>query len=366
MEDNRLNITDMDMENNQVNTAAKKSAEVISETAEDGSTRSGLDIPSPDDITGGYLLERDYGGKYGEAVSKFTTTKGESYVVKSPEYASIDEVNYIADKFQELDDRVTVADDDLSDLIDIESFADKYLLEEFSRNDAAGSTSSYFYKDSDRIDPLIYAGPPWDYDKTFGENGSNILKQTNTLNFLTTHAGRTLLFYNLYKNNSDFLSKVKADYADKLRPYLEELIKEDGIIDELSELVENDNEMDAERWGFGRKLPYEWRESIKDYIDKRMEFTDKIWIDEEEVHTLYFPRNRENNSLYIGILDGDTLEYMPYDYASKGNVDYWYDADTGEKIDSTTAIHSDMTILAKAKEETGEEATEEVTKEAEE
>ena len=317
----------------------------------DGSERVGLKFTSPDDISGGYLLERDYGEKYGSAVSKFTTVSGESYVVKYPEYASIDEVNYIADKFQEIEDAVKDKNSNLSELIDIRSFADKYLLEEFSRNDASGSTSSYFYKDSDRIDSLVYAGPPWDYDKTFGENSAKIMKQTNTLNFLTSHAGRTLLFFDLYQNSAEFLETVKSDYAENFRPYLEELIRDGGVIDELAEIVASDHEMDAERWGFGRSLPMQWIKEIKDYIKERMEFTDKIWIDNEDIHLLYFPRDKESHSLYIGICDGDSLEYMPYDYVSRGNEEYWYDADTGEIIDENTPITRDMTIIAKEKDE---------------
>ena len=50
--------------------------------------------------------------------------------------------------------------------------------------------------------------------------------------------------------------------------------------------------------------------------------------------------------MYIGICDGDTLEYMPYDYGSKGNEKYWYDEATGEIIDENTPITRDMTIIA--------------------
>ncbi len=351
IEPNRLNLTDLDHENSQVNSAMLETVETTTVSADDGSKRTGLDIISPDDITGGYLVERDYGEKYGSSISKFTTSSGESYVIKSPEYASMDEVNYIADKFELIDELIRENDADISQVIDLESFADKFLIEEFSKNDAAGSTSSYFYKDIDKIDKLIYAGPPWDYDKTFGKNSNRLMSQTNTLNFLTSHAGRTVLFFNLYRNNSDFLNRVKENYIKRLSPYLDELVRDGGIIDDLTEIINNDHEMDEERWGYGRNENKEWIQQLKDYISERKEFTDRIWVDNEEMHILYFPRNNESHSCYIGICDGDTLEYMPYDYATKGNEDYWYDVDTGEIIDENTPITRDMTIMAKAKEE---------------
>lgn len=54
----------------------------------------------------------------------------------------------------------------ISEIIDIDSFAEYYLISEFSVNPDAYWTSFYFYKDGE--EDKIHAGPAWDFDLAFG------------------------------------------------------------------------------------------------------------------------------------------------------------------------------------------------------
>lgn len=54
----------------------------------------------------------------------------------------------------------------ISELIDVESFAKYYLINEFAVNPDAYSASFYFYKNG--ADDKIHAGPIWDFDLAFG------------------------------------------------------------------------------------------------------------------------------------------------------------------------------------------------------
>jgi hypothetical protein len=53
-------------------------------------------------------------------------------------------------------------------LIDIQSFVKLFLINEVSRNIDGYRISSFLYKDRDSKNPKIVAGPPWDYDISYG------------------------------------------------------------------------------------------------------------------------------------------------------------------------------------------------------
>lgn len=53
----------------------------------------------------------------------------------------------------------------IAEIIDVESFAQYYLISEFTANSDAYFTSQYFYKDG--FDDKIHAGPVWDFDIAF-------------------------------------------------------------------------------------------------------------------------------------------------------------------------------------------------------
>lgn len=132
----------------------------------------------PDNISGGYLLELDSSDRYGLEASGFLTSRMQPVVFASPKYASYEQVSYIANRYQDFEDAIFSKDGHspytkaaYSDYIDVDSFARKYLLEEFVKNLDASFTSQYFYKYDDSISDKFFAGPCWDYDKSIAASG---------------------------------------------------------------------------------------------------------------------------------------------------------------------------------------------------
>ncbi|MCR5024997.1 MAG: CotH kinase family protein [Lachnospiraceae bacterium] len=343
----RIDITDLNTKNQQANNALDHGMyEAYSENPKSEGERKGVCLPvDPLDITGGYIIEHDYGEKYSNEVSGFRTATGEKYVLRSPVYASEKEVNYIAEIFEEIEKRA-IEGEELSDLIDIESFADKYLVEEIVKNDGAGATSSYFYKDADSVDGHVYAGPVWDYDMALGNSGRGLTDIPDHLDFCTNHMQQTRLFYYLYMNNSEFRETVKKDYQEKFRPLLKELI--DGKVDEYREVVDKDDNMDTARWKRGANERYEAVDIVKDFLKKRMEFLDRVWIDDEEIHVVHLLKDRGSRHPYIGVLDGGTMEILPTPKSREEDTEepFWMVLETGERLDEDTPVHSDMTLIS--------------------
>ncbi len=129
-------------------------------------------LETPDDITGGYLLEYEFRSRYDEELSGFVTKDGQPVVVKSPEYASQPEVAYIADLFEAGSEALysptgyNAAGKHYSEYFDLDSLAASYILQELSMNFDAGFSSFFAFKPN--LDEKIYFGPVWDMDNAFG------------------------------------------------------------------------------------------------------------------------------------------------------------------------------------------------------
>lgn len=129
---------------------------------------------NPDDITGGYLLDiTGPSQQYFKSISGFVSAAKDNVRIRSPKYASPQEVDYIVERYNEMESAVMAADGfhpetgrHYTEYLDRESFARYYLLNEILFNKDANWASFMMYKDRDANDPKFHAGPAWDYDRT--------------------------------------------------------------------------------------------------------------------------------------------------------------------------------------------------------
>lgn len=57
----------------------------------------------PEDITGGYLLELELGERYKDETSGFVTTGGQAVTMKCPECVSENQIKYISEFYQNME-----------------------------------------------------------------------------------------------------------------------------------------------------------------------------------------------------------------------------------------------------------------------
>ncbi len=91
-----------------------------------------------------------------DETSGFVTTGGQAVTMKCPECVSENQIKYISEFYQNMENALYSKDGyttdskgarhALSDYIDIESLARMYLLQEFSMNLDLGITSFYLYR----------------------------------------------------------------------------------------------------------------------------------------------------------------------------------------------------------------------------
>ncbi len=214
-------------------------------------------MASPDDITGGYLVELDNIRGMSEPC-RFQTENGNIYVVKSPEYASREEMEYISALFADMEEAIysetgyNRKGKHYSSYIDGESFAAIYTVQELLKNWDAYLSSMFFFKDADRGSETarIGMGPLWDLDNTLGNINFNREYGTDTA-YLWAQDG----VFNDYPrgfakhlmHHGDFAALVETAYHQAYRA-VQSYLDEDGwlvkTVDEIASAVV----MDRTRW----------------------------------------------------------------------------------------------------------------------
>lgn len=295
-----LDIGDLDSLNNEANSVIlnnNKLKHYVFDYDNDGvSDKAYSDFVSPNNISGGYILERNYGYKFEDKPNVVSTNHGEHYVVRYPDCLNKEENEYITGVLQDVEDALFDENNKnkegkyLTELIDVGSFVKKYLVDEISKNEASGVTSSYFYKKQN--DELLYAGPIWDYDKSFGQFEE--WKNPKGLVLETPHFASTSLWYEKLCKNKDMDNKIKEYYVSFCRPYLNKLINEK--IDEWSLMIEDSYDMNCIRWmqeiKSDKNMEYvsdkdtyfssvnNSKQEIKDWLTKRIEYLDYVWLND--------------------------------------------------------------------------------------
>lgn len=96
-------------------------------------------------------------------------------------------------------------------MIDMPSFARKFLLELIVKNYDFRSGSQYMFKESDSRGGLIYAGPGWDYDLTFGAMATGAKSA-----YITRKAPNNIWY--LLSTHERFMQLARQEYKATLLP----------------------------------------------------------------------------------------------------------------------------------------------------
>lgn len=357
----RVSIADLEAKNKNLNRDIEKCGRFETER------QKGVVLSAePDDLTGGYLLERDVSEKYiGEISGFYTKTLKELYTVKEPAYASEPQVDYISSLVNGMERAVAAADGvdpengmHYSDYIDVRSFAQKYIVEELCKNNGAGATSSFFYKPQDAVSRKLFAGPVWDYDKAYA-NLDGINESAGDLCYLMLRdTDPTALFWQLNRH-SDFRQTVSECYGEFFSGYMQ-TIQEKKIDEYVSEIAAA-KDMDLIRWKeiYGESVDYEGEvQRIRDFLSARKSFLDEVWTDRREICTVCFDSKDGELQRYVSVKRGACLERMPGGKSGTVSGDRMFDGWYTEEdmpFDETTPVREDITVYEKSHGVTGGE-----------
>ena len=151
---------------------------LICEKVETGSAR--VDVPIPEEATDtefGFLVERDYYAT-AEDTGTWFTVDGVNYTIKSdivfdetaPNAANNAQNTIIKNYIARVNNAIKSQDKaTILELIDVNSFVDMYIAQEFVKNCDVGYSSFFMYTNSVTSGKL-FLGPVWDFDIALGNN----------------------------------------------------------------------------------------------------------------------------------------------------------------------------------------------------
>lgn len=242
----------------------------------------------------GILVELD--SLYGLWEDYYASNKGDLFLIKDVVDDGLKEIAIedFVSQYNELEDAIKEKDfERIKDLIDVESFAQYYLLSEFSVNPDAYWTSFYMYKDGE--DDKIHAGPGWDFDLAFCNRrwgdywlGDQFYSPRETMvrsqekeipkeffdivGIEGRHESGLILSHIVFDlmKIPEFQEEVSTIFQDRMsgrkREFINEILKESERISEAAEL---DNEK-WNGWGYKSELfkMIEWIQARYDYFEE--------------------------------------------------------------------------------------------------
>ena len=296
----RIDITNLEKATEKVNDQPFDPGKIITEKSKASPImRSYPNVKDPEDITGGYIMtiEKPARMKY-YVVTGFRTDNDLNIRIKEPTYPSREQEKYLLGRIAQMHSAILAEDGiepetgrSYDTYLDTESFAQKFLIEEWCKNYDFYGGSQYLYKDSDLVDPLIYAGPSWDYDLSFGNMKDRGYLATGK--YVAEYRRKHNLYWLLSRHDS-FRKKTEEIWRETFRPALSVLTGEteaepDGILrslDEYQERIRASAEMNYRRWGtshavtaggedFDRAVAY-----LKRWIAERTTWMDREYTTE--------------------------------------------------------------------------------------
>ena len=229
-----------------------------------------------------------------------------------------------------------------TELIDVQSWAKKYLIEEIFGNLDAGSISQFFYWEGNG---KIFAGPVWDYDITMGNPHNWQLESPRML-----FAGRPNLWnpedtpwlYALYQKDA-FRQAVMDSYETEFRPVLQELLH--SGLNQYETEIRDAAALDRMRWS--TESAPDTVEAMKAYMMERMDFLDSLWLEKKDFHLISVYIQEHVMACYA-VENGACFPEMPVPYGTETIIyEAWYDGDTDQPFDFAVPITGDKLIYLK-------------------
>lgn len=259
--------------------------------------------------------------------------------VRSPKKLSDDEKNETQQIITQIEDAITEGGSALKRVIDVDSWAKKYLIDEIFENCDAGFTSSYFYSCAKDGSTKVYGGPIWDYDRSIG-NTHCYLGAASNPEIIFADKDYKILWYSKLNSDSYFHSVVIDSFENDFVPLLQALI--DGGIYNYAEDIFSAKKNDDIRWNIDSSEEYG---DLIEFLSKRLAFLKRIWLDNEDfVEIGYYTSDSTRSYIRAYLPKGTSVSNNPECLALFDQNYKWYIEDTNEEYDFDSAVYENVTL----------------------
>ncbi|MBO7394422.1 MAG: CotH kinase family protein, partial [Abditibacteriota bacterium] len=318
------------------------------------------------------LSDKDFLGQLksktmiGKNDAAFLIDGGSYFEIKFPVNPSERRLSEIEKSVKDASRALLNNSDNLFDILNIDSFARMFLIDEIFMDMDADINSSYYYSDGGKI----CAGPAWDYDRSMANMNSDVtnlkIKYPNQIYcaepYNMPYSGdiSCLRYSRLYRNKR-FRQRLAEIYKNEYRALLVNTVKDISV---LGETVSASDAMESVRYKamrqrFDAEYYKDTREEISDIkslLEAHLAFLDSVFIDGKEYKSVWFsapdfrirpPKRYSVAELYI-------VDHRAVEVGSKvENVlgKKMYISGTDTVFDFNTPITDNITLLTKSQSE---------------
>lgn len=197
----------------------------IAEPVDDGKSRVNIDVDKNNGC-GDFLVQYELSRYNTGAV--YCNSDNMRFEIKSPKITSEEQRLYVQETLAKIVRTVKTKNfEEIEKVIDVDSFAKYYLINEYFKDVDFGFSSAFFYYKNG----ILYAGPPWDYDITAGNLNYNESENSRICLDTTGLWASKFLFYEHLMECRDFKNAVRHVYAENYK-YFENIYVKGGVIDQ--------------------------------------------------------------------------------------------------------------------------------------
>lgn len=301
--------------------------------------------------------------------TQMITDRGQIFIIHSDTFVSKAEKEHLLGRLNDVESALfsengisEISGKSLEQLIDLESFAEAWLVEELSGDHDIGITSQFAYALKED-DSLWYAGPVWDFDGIMGNVNTPMYAVPEALTSIVEMSRPEIekdqnRWLAAMWRHSQFQELVKSKYKEIFRDEYERILLEK--IDGYVEVIHRSAILDAFRWhedrlswfftipeGVSSELAdsYEGYDildicisEVKDFMTRKLDFLDKLWIENREFcivevrNSAPFLDQGYNQTLYYWVEKGTGIQHLPHYEAEGYEFEGYFDKDYDDLI----------------------------------
>lgn len=307
---------------------------LLSEKVEVGVNRLNIDIAAGDFLCKFELANR--------CQNRFSTNLGRTGEICSLQRFQESDYVKIVSQVNQMEQAILSSGDlSATSIIDLDSWVRRYLIDEISGNIDSDLASSYFYFSNG----VFYAGPIWDYDRSFGNSVRNLEPHSFIAKNAKKSQGFASPYYHALYENQSFYNRMIEIYQLEFLPVLQKMV--DGEIQSIISHIRNAAQMNSIRWKSMYKILQTWEPTMiretadwVTYVERRIAFLNQAWLGGTDYCTIQFEYASDEGYWNISVPKGGHLETASMDLRTTA----WVDTKTGEVIDFSQPIMRDMIL----------------------
>lgn len=304
---------------------------------------------SPSDPGNSFLAEITQLRKIGEHDHFFRTESGRCFKIVEPEKYKDKQFSSICQTLQQTEDAILTLTEDSEwpDLLDLDSFVRRYLIDEVFLNFDSDASSSYYYWDAST--QKMFAYPVWDYDLSCGNPSHDL---TDKSSFPEQLFAKNAPYYKKMYANRVFFQRMTELYRTEFLPLFNSLMGKD--LPDLEALAARSASLNTKRWSDMYRKMRDGAESdsakiaeLHLFLQKRDAFLRSTWLDLKEYVSIWI---RGNDGSIVNVFTteaGATAGSIPspscFGFA---DADRWYTVGADTPIDLDTVLTDNLNLFS--------------------